>query len=281
MKRILVANDLGANSANALARAIRIAAQAGAELRILHVAVEAEELEACPSTHRRIETEARIMAEELGAPTLDISVAISGAAPANAIVREAERFNADLIVIAAHGEPRLRDAIFGTTGTHVVRFSPCPALVVQTEDWQPYAKALIAIDDTGTAPAICGTANEVAPAAELFAVHAFFPTLGEAVEGEAAFERDRAHDELEMTKVLAAVRPGQGPAPAAGHHAIVATGDVLDVLMDQAEALAPDLIVMGTRPEATYLGSHAVDALFWSTRDVLVVPEREHEAVSA
>ena len=50
----------------------------------------------------------------------------------DAIVREARRTGAELIVPGGHGEARVRDAIFGTTATHIVRHANCPVLVAQT-----------------------------------------------------------------------------------------------------------------------------------------------------
>ncbi len=280
MKHILLASDLTPGSANALARAIRIAAKDGAAIRIVHAAVESGDPEGFPSTHRRLLTEARIMAEELTDRPLDISACISSASPAEAILREAEAFDADLIVLGAHGEPRFREVVFGTIGTHVVRHSERPVLVVQNDAARPYSKVLVAIDDARSAPAILASTLAVAPASEVFAVHAFYPSLAETLGGLDALDRQETRQELELEKILAAMGAGNGaPMRSAEQHAIVETGEAMRVIMDQTEALAPDLLVMGTRRRATFLGSHAVDALFWCPHDVLVVPERA--AVSA
>jgi hypothetical protein len=55
----------------------------------------------------------------------------------------------------------------------------------------------------------------------------------------------------------------------------VEPGDAIGVLIKEAEALSPDLVAMGTRPGAHYLGSHAVDMLFWGAADLLIVPDRD------
>ena len=276
MKRILVASDLSPCSANALARAIGIAARDGAEIRIVHAAIDDEELDARDALHRKIASEARIMAEELTGRSLDFTVRISSAGPGHAIVREAEMFNANLVILGVHGEPHFRDAIFGTTGTYVVRHGDCPILVVQNDACETYAKTLIAVDDVGAAPAIFAAALEVAPAAELFAVHAFSPTLGQILGGSEEVERQKARQELELEKILGAALAGRASAKAsARHHAVVATGEALEVIMNETTALEPDLLVMATRRRATFLTSHAVDTLFWCPHDILVVPERE------
>jgi len=267
MKRILVASDLSPRSTNALARAIGLAAQGGAKIRIVHAAADEEALDARGALHRKIATEARIMAEELTRRSLDLTIRISPAGPGHAIVREAEMFGADLVVLGGHGEPHLRDAIFGTTGTYVVRHCDCPILIVRNDACMPYAKTLIAIDDIEGAPAILAAALGVAPATELFAVHAFSPTFGQAL-GE--------REELEIEKILGAALAGRTPAKvSAERHGIVETGEALEVIMKETTALQPDLLVMGTRRRATFLTSHAVDTLFWCPNDLLVVPERE------
>jgi nucleotide-binding universal stress UspA family protein len=276
MKRILVATDLSACSANALARAIGIAARNGAEIRIVHAAIDEAESDARGALHHRIVTEARIMAEELAARALAFTVRISSAGPGHAIVREAHAFDADLVVLGSHGEPRFRDAIFGTTGTYVVRHAERPVLVVRNAAFEPYAKTMIAIDGVESAPAIVAAALDLAPAAEHFAVHAFSPSLAQVLGGGEEIERQETRHELELEKILGAVLAGRvPPGTSAEHHAIVETGEALDVLMKEAEALNPDLLVMGTRRRAIYLASEAVDSLFWCAHDVLIVPERE------
>jgi nucleotide-binding universal stress UspA family protein len=276
MKRILVASDLSPSSANALARAIGLAAQGGAALRIVHAAVEPEAGDAHSSLHRKVVTEARIMAEELTDRSIDISARICSAGPAHAILQEALWFDADLVILGTHGEIRFRDALFGTTGSYVVRHCLCPVLVVRSPAFQPYAKALVAIEDVADAPAILGSALCVAPAAEVFALHAFSPTLRQTLGGQPEIGRQEAAQELDLEKALGAIMAGRTPAKvSAERHGIVETGDALEVIMKETAAIAPDLLVMGTRRQALYFDSHAVDTLFWCTRDILIVPQPE------
>jgi nucleotide-binding universal stress UspA family protein len=282
MKRILVASDLSKCSANALARAIGIAARDGAQIRIVHAAIDDEERDARDVLHRKIVTDARIMAEELTGRSLDFTVRISSAGPGHAIASEAKMFDADLVVLGAHGRARFRDALFGTTGTYVIRHCECPVLVVQNEAFQPYAKTLVAIEDAADMPAIIEPALALAPTAEVFAVHAFYPNLRQTLGGLSEIERQEARQQLELEKMLGACLAGSGPAKtSATQHAIVETGEALEVIMKETAALEPDLLVMGTRHRTIYLDSNAADTLFWSTRDVLVVPARESIAREA
>lgn len=272
MRRILVASDLDPRSANVLARAIRLAAADGAAIRVVHAASDLEDV---VPKRRRIEVETRIMAEELTGLPLDISVRVERARPADAILRAADDFGADLIVLGAHGTPRFRDALFGTTGTHAVRHSESPILIVQNDAFESYANVLAAIDDNETAMDILKATRDVAPECELFAVHAFYPSLGETFSGQSGLDELMKSEAVELEELLRRFRPERAtPRLTRQQHAIVKAGEALSVIMDQTESLKPDLLAMGTRRKTGFLGSHAVDTLFWCPNDILVVPER-------
>lgn len=272
MKRILIATDLTANATNALGRAIRLSAGTGAALAVLHVADEADDSERCPSVHRRLRTEAEIMAEELSRAPIDLSVCISGGVAEAAILREAQRLDADLIVIGGHGSPRFRDAIFGTTGTHVVRHSDRPVLIVQNDHAIPYSKALVAMADVATSRLV-EAARSIAPNAELHAVHAHTPSLAETFGGSAEIDRHELEEERALSKAIANGSGAGKEEAARERHATVRTGDPLSVMMKEAETIQPDLLVLGTRRRASFLSSNAVDAQFWCPHDILIVPE--------
>lgn len=281
MKSILVATDRSPCSTNAIERAIQLAAAYGARIRIVHAAPETDNPELSLTTRSSIVAEAQAMAQELTAHSIDISARISFAKPADAILAAAELIDADLIVLGAHGETGFRDALFGTTGTDVVRNADRPVLIVQNAAGETYSQVLIAIDDLLVAGAILDAALDVAPASELFAVHAFYPSLRQTLAGQAALDKEEERQERQLEDLLheaAADRPSESRLTA-NKHAVVETGDALSVIMRETEKLAPDLVVMGTRRHATYLGSHAVDALFWCPHDVLVVPERQDETL--
>lgn len=275
MKRILVATDLSPCSTNTIARAIRLAAVTQAEIRIVHAHRDAASAADPDDLHRRIETEARIMAEELTDVALVISARVVEATPAEAILRAAETFDADLVLIGAHGEPRLRDAIFGTTGSHVVRKTERPVLIVQNDAVEPYGRVLAAIDGAETGPAILSMVRAIAPEGELFAVHAFYPAPGDTLARRAELDRWMSGEQLALEKLIGAFgAKGSQPQPLVRQHAVVEPGDALAVIMDETERLLPDLVAMGRRRKASFFGSHAVDAQFWCPSDLLVVPTR-------
>lgn len=271
MNRLLVGYDFTAGSARALARAIRLAGSEGAAVEVVHAAPRNAGTDH-PSAHRRLLTETQIMAEELGATSVEISACLRCGTAEDVILKEAERIDADLVILGGHGEPRLRDALFGTTATHVVRHGNRAVLVAQDSDSKGYSKVMIAIDDPAEAQPLLSTTFAIAPDAEAFAVRAFYPSLKLTIAGAGELEREeeRLKQRIEAAVFTAA---GGGEATRIDVHATVETGDVLTVLMKHYEALEPDLLAIGTRRDATYLGSHAVDTIFWCPHDLLVVPE--------
>jgi nucleotide-binding universal stress UspA family protein len=265
MTTILVAIDMTGASRNALSRAARLAQTIGASLRVLH-AVSSRALGKEASKVRCLVQETvQEVIEDVPAPRPDFSLRITARDAREAILREAQKIGAGLIVLGAHGEPRFRDAIFGTTATHVVRHAECPVLVARNEGSRPYAKVMLALGSAEQAKTLRETANILAPGAALFGVNAFDPSLGRLFSGRDAIEREAEARETMFCDALP------------GGEVVVEDGDPLTVLMEEARELAPDLVAMGTSQRA-YLNSYAVDALFWCERDLLIVPVPGHAA---
>ena len=271
MKKLLVAIDMTEGSRRALDRAARIAAASGASLRILHAIPSRAFDKDGPKVRRFVKDAVREVIDALPAPRPAFSLRISTCDPRQVILEEARKGGADMIVLGAHGEPRLRDAIFGTTATHVVRHSDRPVLVVQNDAYMPYEKVMLALDGPERVKALLAMTGDLAPNAELVAVHAFDPPLGRIFAGREALIREADRREAEIGKALAEAL-ADAKVPAISSKAIVDGGDPLTVLMDEAKALRPDLVVLGTSQRA-YLNSYAVDAVFWCEQDLLVVPE--------
>jgi nucleotide-binding universal stress UspA family protein len=200
---------------------------------------------------------------ELPAPRPPFTLRIVSQKAQQAIVKEARSADAELIVLGGHGEARFRDAIFGTTATHVVRHADCPVLVAQTDPASPYQKVMLAVGDTEEVPALRAITDTLAPGAAVYGVNAFDPSFRSLLEGSAAIQTELGAREKKLAQSLA------------GGHALVTDGDPLAVLTDKAEKIAPDLVAMGTSQRA-YVNSYAVDALFWCQRDLLIVPTRGH-----
>jgi nucleotide-binding universal stress UspA family protein len=54
--------------------------------------------------------------------------------PYEEIVTAAKRLEADLIIISTHGRTGLKHALLGSTTERVVRYAPCPVLVVRERE---------------------------------------------------------------------------------------------------------------------------------------------------
>jgi len=144
-KRILVPVDGSTTSAKGLQEAIKVAKQMRARLRLLHVVEEfvafsAPEvgvnagplLEAMKSGGRktlaRVERSARTQAR--GVRFDAVLVEDFGGRVADAIIAQARRWRADLIVIGTHGRRGLQRALMGSDAELVMRYSTVPVLLV-------------------------------------------------------------------------------------------------------------------------------------------------------
>lgn len=128
---ILCPLDFSAASGPLVAYAATLAVATGAELRLLHV-LEAP-LAWGGTTHRgQAQAEHHLLehrqaAEHTGAR---VSTAVVEGAAALAIVAEAHRLPAALLLIGSHGQTGLTRFLMGSTAEKVVRTAPCPTLLV-------------------------------------------------------------------------------------------------------------------------------------------------------
>ncbi|WP_395614378.1 universal stress protein [Allosphingosinicella sp.] len=278
MRRILLATDFTSQADHALDRAVRLSSQTGATLDVLHA--HPDDKADVSALHARLIADAHRAAKGAGADRVEIRSVVSVRDPREAILHRIERIPTDLVVLGGHGEPRFRDAIFGTTATHIVKHSPIPVLVVQTDPAVPYAKLMVAADRPEGAPYLVENALSIAPAAEVFTVHAFRAGFLDRLDDAEVMDDLAAREVAALQSALAHVAKTHPSALLGAHHHIVAEpGDAITVLMDETEQLVPDLVVMGTRHRDSFLGSRAVDACFWCPTDLLVVPEPEFARV--
>ena len=142
-KRILVPVDGSPTSARGLLEAIKLAHDARAKLLLLHVVEEYAILgipEAGASIGPVLDTLKRTGRTTLA--KLERSARRAGARPetklvedfsgrvANAIVDQAKRWRADVIVMGTHGRRGLNRVFLGSDAELVARYSPVPVLLV-------------------------------------------------------------------------------------------------------------------------------------------------------
>lgn len=144
-QRILVPYDGSEPSDHALGEAIRMARLTGATMRLIHVVNQLAVLtgiESAPGqSAAAIETTLRLGQSVLarGADRLrDAGLVAStdlvenfNARLADLVVADAQRWQADLIVIGTHGRRGLRRALLGSDAEQILRSAPAPVLLVR------------------------------------------------------------------------------------------------------------------------------------------------------
>src|SRR6267378_3977287 len=122
-KRILVPVDGSPTSAKGLKEAIRLARERRGKLRLLHVV---EELGAFIAPERG--------ARAAGARPEAALAEDFGGRVADAIVRDAQRWRADLIVMGTHGRRGMKHALLGSDAERVIHASRIPVLLVPARE---------------------------------------------------------------------------------------------------------------------------------------------------
>ena len=142
-KRIVVPVDGSPTSAKGLKAAIKLAKEGRGKLLLLHV-VEEYAAFAAPEVGMNIgpvldamraggkRTLARIAkgAQRAGARPQSVLLENFGGRVADAIVKQAKRWRADLIVMGTHGRRGMKRVLLGSDAELVVRYSPVPVLLV-------------------------------------------------------------------------------------------------------------------------------------------------------
>jgi nucleotide-binding universal stress UspA family protein len=140
---VLVSVDFSAPSLSAVEFALRLIAKSGANLHLVHVFAKdypitalvpmpfvLPELEINKSVHRHLKDIAKKYSIEL--PRENIH-ALEGR-PFEEICRLARDISIDLIIIATRGNIGFKHLTLGSTAERVVRYSPCPVLVMRGGD---------------------------------------------------------------------------------------------------------------------------------------------------
>jgi nucleotide-binding universal stress UspA family protein len=140
--RILHPTDFSECAEQARAEAVRLARALGAELILLHVAVETplyvEGLMGMADVRKVFDAQRKWAGETLearAAETRDAGVAarwrLSVGVPFEEIVKAAEEEGADMIVMGSHGRHGLDRLLLGSVANRVIRMAGCPVLTVR------------------------------------------------------------------------------------------------------------------------------------------------------
>lgn len=245
LRSVLVATDLDDASAPAVRAATQLAALAGAELSMLHVAAD---------------TKAITTTEPPGVKVLSGN-------PAEVIVEYAQQVDADVIVLGPHrggGSHPL-----GSTAAQVVNNATCPCLVVGAELVLPLRHILVPVDLSEIAGG--GLAVAFSWASALRSPRTNAPvTVLHITEAESSATKDAVHEEVER-----ALKRAGGAAPVAVVEKIHSGNDPVDSILYAIKSEGADLVVMGTRGignAATALGSVATSVANVAHFPLLLVP---------
>jgi nucleotide-binding universal stress UspA family protein len=148
--RILAAVDLSEFSLSTLAHARDFAELHGAHLDVLHVLQEviipsAYGPELAPMVTPELEAQSRRALDQLvsdvGSGDVSIEAHVSIGYPATEILRFADEYGVDLIVMATHGLTGLEHFLIGSVTEKVVRKAPCPVFTVRS-----FGKSVVAAE---------------------------------------------------------------------------------------------------------------------------------------
>jgi nucleotide-binding universal stress UspA family protein len=288
-QRILAATDFSEGADAAAERAARLCAESGASLHLLHIAnlpaVDAV-LSLFGAESRNIRSSLAEAAEKSLADAgtrlsvrhrVAVATDVRSGNVAPEILAAAEEGAADLIVLGARGENRVKDLLFGATAERTIGRATRPVLAVERWPSEAYRHVLVPIDFSEDSRSALRLARAVAPWADITLLHAFeFP-----YEGKLRFagipDWEIAQYPIVAKRRAMAELNGWAADSGSESSAIgreVVHGPPAPSILEQAAYDGTDLIVMGkhgrSRLEEWFLGSVTRHVLSAAPCDVLV-----------
>ena len=289
IERIVAATDFSQASALALQRAARLAAAHGA---VLHVATvlpsgwlgqvrawfAGAEVQADAETiGRRLAEFAEALRRD-GRPAVRTHV-LEGDAR-DEIAALAQRLQAHLLVVGAHGRSLVGETILGSTALALLERCDVPILVVRSDAVQDYQRALVGVEFGAASAQAVRFAAGLCPWADLSLLHTYEDPfaaelfLGQASPDAESYYRGRAREQAKRSLDGFVGELGE---LASRCHPLLAYGPPGLLLAHEAQHQHADLVVLGSRRkgrlEAALLGSVASNVAQMVAADVLLVRE--------
>jgi nucleotide-binding universal stress UspA family protein len=263
-KHILIAHDLRDTADMALCRAAQLARQFNARLTMLHVLDPSKSSQEHDQAKQALD---RSLTQY--APPATTLLIRSGQKPSEVVLQQLAEGDYDLLVLGAHHQRH--DFFSGTSLDRIARNCPVPLLLVARNDFQPYQRALSAIDFSLCACSALGQAYRLLPeTAELHALHVFEPDKGTPKQVEAQLATQKALiDQLLQDEQQNL--PAKGPTLS---HS-VQQGGILRCLQSHLKTQQTELLVLGSHGRSALsqalLGSLAQHFLHKAPCDIYVV----------
>lgn len=289
--RILVAVDLSDESIAALKTARALADARGATLAVVHVLASVGDVQPFFPQSYGINATNLLELERLAGEALERRVAevegCSGAerfvelgAPYAEIVRRAEAWNADLVVVGSRGRTGISRAMLGSVAEHVVRAAHCPVLVARPARGSGVVMAATDLSDPSL-PAVARAAEEARlRGARLVVMHAMERSLAAYGAGAAALlgnvaPSPTAEDHEQMRSSLVTLLGDAMRRFGAEGDALVLDGGAVASVVRAVEEQKADLLVVGSHGRTglsrLLLGSVAEKLVRLADCSVLVV----------
>jgi nucleotide-binding universal stress UspA family protein len=277
IKHLLLATDLTERSQRAFERAIQLKSELGAAVTLLHAlepglfpAIGEERYADAEGLLRTLIAE--LPEDKRAGVACDIRVG----EPFTAIIDEADKYNAELIIVGQPAKGGLKELFIGTTTERVVLHSDLPVLVVNEPVRGAYSHVMVAMDLSEGAIRALETAYRIAPEAEFLIVHAWHVPLmafgtTDAAERVAIRKSKRVRERVDrrFKEFLSELAP-HAKAP----RIELLEGSPQVEIRSQMAVFNPDLLAMGTHARSAMktamIGSLSREFLAEARCDMLV-----------
>lgn len=288
IRRVVVATDFSAGSVRAVDRGVRLAQAHGACLevvhafdpgawRALHAVFDIQRLTGEVPSGVAAREQLAALAESLAAKTgLEVTAHNGVGDPAAAIAAHVQAMKSALVVIARRADPDAPGV--GSTLMRVLRFAPCPVLVVRNGAAKDYERVLAAVDLRDLSWRAAGTALSLFPGAEHELLSVIDPAWQRellrhpAAPGQGGDASLHARSERQLQRLAHDLCPGPGFRV----RSKVVEGVPVRVIVDRAAVWPADCVAVGRHGQGAladrFLGSTSLDLLHHAAADVLVVP---------
>lgn len=289
---ILAATDFSPQAEHAVARAALLAQQHKADLHLLHVlpAMSWEMFGKALFEHplvseKQLYDAAKARLSEIAEAcrkqyALPVKFNVDIGRPHAHIIDYARTHAIGLTVLGPHAGNFARDLFIGSTASRILRQGAAPALVAETPPRGPYRNVLVAVDFSNASHNATAAAARLAPGATIHALHVY-DVMFEGKMRYASVEenviqqyRDAAETEARQRMQKFLSEPGRQGSLLP----VIRNGYPARVILDEAQALHADLIVMGKHSRSglneSLLGSVTEAVLHGLACDLLVVEDR-------